>query len=513
MHLNIERDRPNWFSAIHPEPMKMPTVLAIDDDRGVRYFIQETFKTSDIRVCAANSADEGLQALERESPDVVLLDVMLPTSSGLEVFERIRKFDAKLPVIFITASGDSESAIEAMKGGAYDYLYKPLDVFKVRQCVGKALEMRRLMHVPVLLPSGNDGATVSDSLVGCSPQMLDVYKAIGRVAPQDVTVLITGESGTGKELIARAVYQHSQRARAPFLAVNCAAIHETLLESELFGHEKGSFTGADQRRIGKFEHCSGGTLFLDEVGDMSLMVQSKLLRILQEQKFERVGGNTSIEIDTRVLAATNRELAEMVAKGTFREDLFYRLNGFTIELPPLRKRDGDVQVLIEHFLPMCSRKMGKDVRTIAPEAIELLLAYSWPGNVRELQSVIKQAVLQTTGPVVLAEFLPKSVRTHGTNGAAANLKAPLAEELTTFIDERISSGSHQVYAESLELMERCLLRRILTETEGNQSKAAKILGITRASLRHKLRALHISMEHVVSIDEHESDDAAREDLN
>ncbi len=453
---------------------------------------------------APRSAEEGLEALERESPDVVLLDVMLPQTSGLEVFERIRKFDAKLPVIFITASGDSETAIEAMKGGAYDYLYKPLDVFKVRQCVGKALEMRRLMHVPVVMPSGNDDSTGSDALVGCSPQMLDVYKAIGRVAPQDVTVLITGESGTGKELIARAIYQHSQRAGAPFLAVNCAAIHETLLESELFGHEKGSFTGADQRRIGKFEHCSGGTLFLDEVGDMSLMVQSKLLRILQEQRFERVGGNASIQIDTRVLAATNRNLADMVAEGTFREDLFYRLNGFTIELPPLRKRDGDVQLLIEHFLPACSRKMGKDVRTIAPEALEMLLSYAWPGNVRELQSVIKQAVLQTTGPVVLPEFLPKSVRNRGAEGSAGQDKAPLAEELTTFIEERISAGSQQVYAEALELMERCLLQRILTRTEGNQSKAAKILGITRASLRHKLRSLQISMEHVVNIGESEA---------
>ncbi len=292
------------------------------------------------------------------------------------------------------------------------------------------------------------------------------------------------------------------------MAVNCAAIHETLLESELFGHEKGSFTGADQRRIGKFEHCSGGTLFLDEVGDMSLMVQSKLLRILQEQKFERVGGNTSIEIDTRVLAATNRDLAEMVAEGTFREDLFYRLNGFTIELPPLRKREGDVQLLIEHFLPICSRKMGKDVRTIAPDALDLLLSYGWPGNVRELQSVIKQAVLQTTGPVVLPEFLTKSVRFH-TESEAAKPSKPLADELGSFIESRISSGSNQVYAESLELMERNLLRRILTLTDGNQSKASKILGITRASLRHKLRALHISMEHTVNIGEDEPDEAAR----
>ena len=487
----------------------MPTVLVIDDDRIIRYFIEKTFETGDITVCSAMSADEGLQALESERPDVVLLDVMLPKTSGIEVFEQIRKRDPKLPVIFITASGDSETAIEAIKGGAYDYLYKPLDVAQVHESVGKALEMRRLMHVPVLLAPTNGDESSADVLVGRSPQMLEVYKAIGRVAPQNVTVLIQGESGTGKELIARAIYQHSQRAQAPFLAVNCAAIHETLLESELFGHEKGSFTGADQRRIGKFEHCSGGTLFLDEVGDMSLMVQSKLLRILQEQRFERVGGNATIEIDTRVIAATNRDLKSMVERGTFREDLYYRLNGFTIDLPPLRERERDVQLLIDHFLPISSRKMDKDVRSIAPEALDLLLAYPWPGNIRELQSVIKQAVLQTTGPIVLKEFLPKSVRSQDQSALKASSKVPSSPgELVKFIDERISSGSQDVYADTLELVEQCLLKRVLTHTEGNQSKAAKILGITRASLRHKLRALHVSMEHIVNVGQDEGDPRA-----
>jgi len=477
----------------------MSTVLVIDDDRGVRFFVQETFKNSDIRVLTASSADEGLSLLENESPDLVLLDVMLPKTSGLQVFDRIRAFDPKLPVIFITASGDSATAIEAMKGGAYDYLYKPLDVAQVRLCVEKALNMRRLMNVPVLLPNNQADGINSDLLVGRSAPMLDVYKAIGRVAPQDVTVLIQGESGTGKELIARAVYQHSQRSAGTFLAVNCAAIHETLLESELFGHEKGAFTGADQRRIGKFEHCSGGTLFLDEVGDMSLMVQSKLLRILQEQRFERVGGNTTIETDTRVIAATNRDLKQMVADGKFREDLLYRLNGFTIELPPLRERGSDVQLLIEHFLTGAARKMEKDVRSISPEAMDILLKYPWPGNVREMQSVIAQAVLQTTGPVVLPEFLPKSVHAGPVNGSATSHSAPVVGELANFIDMQIASGSQDVYADTLKMMELCLLKRVLTRTEGNQSKAAKILGITRASLRHKLQALHISMGHVVNV--------------
>jgi two-component system nitrogen regulation response regulator GlnG len=481
----------------------MSKVLVIDDDRVVRHLIQETFKDTDVRLAAAKNADEGLQELKSMAPDVVLLDQMLPSSSGLEVFEQIREFDAKLPVIFITSCNDSETAIEAIKGGAYDYLYKPLDVGQVRACVEKALEMRRLMNVPVLMQTGGSQPTSSDVMIGCSSPMLQVYKAIGRVAPEDVTVLITGESGTGKELIARAIYQHSQRSSAPFLAVNCAAIHETLLESELFGHEKGSFTGADQRRIGKFEHCSGGTIFLDEVGDMSPMVQSKLLRILQEQRFERVGGNTTIETDTRVIAATNRDLQEMVAKGTFREDLFYRLNGFTIELPPLRDREGDIQLLIEYFLNGCSQKMQKDVRTISPAALEILLGYPWPGNVRELQSMIRQAVLQTTGPVILPEFLPKAIRSQRAPGVSGRNGNSLGDGLTSFVDERIAAGSHEIYAEMLEMIERTMLKRVLARTEGNQSQAARMLGITRASLRHKLQSLGISMEHNVSIEEGE----------
>ncbi len=275
--------------------------------------------------------------LQREAqPDAALLDILLPKTSGLELFEELRAADAKLPIVFITSLASSETAIKAMTLGAFDYLLKPLDVARIRDLVGQALEIRRLMSIPVELPgtdSQADDATSpvrGDTLVGSSPQMQEVYKAIGRVAPQDVTVLIRGESGTGKELVARAVYQHSPRHKSQFLAVNCAAIPDALLESELFGHEKGAFTGADQRRIGKFEQCSGGTLFLDEIGDMSPLVQSKVLRVLQSQQFERVGGNQTITTDVRVIAATNRLLEKMVEEGEFRSDLYYRLSGFTI---------------------------------------------------------------------------------------------------------------------------------------------------------------------------------------
>ena len=269
------------------------------------------------------------------------------------------------------------------------------------------------MRVPAVIPEGGEAKEDADALLGRCPAMQEVYKAIGRVAPQDVTVLILGESGTGKELVARAIYHYSSRAKGPFLAINCAAIPETLLESELFGHEKGAFTGADRKRIGKFEQCHGGTLFLDEIGDMTPLTQTKILRVLQEQEFERVGGNEPIKADVRVIAATNRDLEKMVAEGTFRGDLYYRLNVFTIKLPPLRERGDDLPLLAEHFVRRFGRELKKDVRGIAPEAMELLRRYPWPGNVRELQSVIKQALLQATGPVLLPEFLPAAVRGQG----------------------------------------------------------------------------------------------------
>ncbi len=387
----------------------MPKLLVIDDDRTVLHLVSQVFRDSPITVLTAQTPDQAL-ALIDEKPDVVLLDIVLRECSGLELVHKIRDRDAKLPVVFITARGSSETAIEAMKLGAYDYLLKPLHVVKLRELVDRALKIRELMQVPVEIESGEAVAPSSDELVGRSMHMQEVFKAIGRVAPQDVTVLIHGESGTGKELVARAIYHHSRRADKHFLAVNCAAIPEALLESELFGHEKGSFTSADHRRIGKFEQCSGGTIFLDEVGDMSPLVQSKVLRVLQEQRFERVGGGETIQTDVRIIAATNRDLKQMATDGQFREDLYYRLNGFTIKLPPLRERGEDVELLIQRFLQRFSKEIGKSVRGLSPDATEILNRYPWPGNVRELQAVLRQALLQTTGPLILPEFLPDDVR-------------------------------------------------------------------------------------------------------
>jgi two-component system nitrogen regulation response regulator GlnG len=475
-------------------------LLVVDDDRAVRHTLRRVFEGNEVEVVTAATAEEGLLAARQRRPDVVLLDIMLPDRSGLETFGQIQELDPKVPVIFITAGEKSETAIKAMKLGAYDYLIKPLDSKQVRNLVSRAVQIRRSTHMPVDMAEpalGDDD--VREFLVGRCPAMQEVYKAIGRVASQDVTVLIRGESGTGKELVARAIYQYSARAKGPFLAVNCAAIPETLLESELFGHEKGSFTGAESKRIGKFEQCSGGTLFLDEIGDMSPLVQSKVLRLLQEQAFERVGGNETIRTNVRIIVATNRDLDRMVKDGEFRSDLYYRLNGFVIKLPALRERPEDVLVLLQHFLRRFSRELQKKVQGISPEALELLLQYPWPGNVRELQSVLKRALLQTTGEVLISEFLPDDVRQYVRGAHDAGGGASATHGATeAFIDGRIREHTEDLYAEAVALLERSLITRVLQHTKGNQSQAAKILGITRGSLRNKIRLCGIAIEHVVS---------------
>src|SRR5690349_15078096 len=469
----------------------MATILVIDDEASILHAFRRAFGDPEDTLQTASDGSEGLELVARCRPDVVVLDLNLPDMSGLDVFHRIRAIDARIPVIFITGQGTTESAIEAMKQGAFDYLLKPLDVAHVRELVERAAEISRLMRVPTLVAEEALAQGPADVLVGRSRAMQEVYKAIGRVAPQDLAVLILGESGTGKELVARAVYQHSRRAAGPFLAINCAAIPETLLESELFGHEKGAFTGADRKRIGKFEQCSGGTLFLDEIGDMTPLTQAKLLRVLQDGRFERVGGNETIRADVRIIAATNRDLAQMAAAGEFREDLYYRLGVVTIALPPLRERAGDLPLLVDHFLKRFSPEMGKEVVQVDPEALDLLCRYPWPGNLRELQSVLRQALLRAQGPVLLADFLPPAVRGEAPPEAGPRSAAIDWEE---FLDERLRAGSRDLYAEALALMERSLVTRVLRHTRGNQFQAAKILGITRGSLRTKIRTLGITIE-------------------
>src|SRR6059058_534210 len=386
----------------------MAHLLLIDDDPAlIPGQVRQAFPAPAHRVEVAATGAEGLERIGARPPDVILLDLGLPDQSGLEVYQHIRRLDARIPVIFVTVAKTADAAIEAMKQGAYDYLFKPLDPHQLRRVVGEALEVARRMREPAVVAETAADPDVDGAIVGSSPAMREVYKAIGRVAGQDVPVLITGESGTGKELVARAIYQHGPRAKAPFLALNCAAIPENLLESELFGHEKGAFTGADRRRIGKFEQVSGGTLFLDEVGDMPPALQAKVLRVLQEQAFERVGGSETIRTDVRLIAATHRNLKAWSDEGKFRLDLYYRRGRFTIHLPPLRERGDDLELLVQFYLRRVSRDLGREVREVAAEALERLRGYSWPGNLRELQSVLKQAFLRAHGPVLLPDFLPE----------------------------------------------------------------------------------------------------------
>ncbi|MCA9086696.1 MAG: sigma-54-dependent Fis family transcriptional regulator, partial [Planctomycetaceae bacterium] len=449
----------------------MPQLLVVDDEPLILETIRIAFADPDYEVLTAKNAESAVEIFQQNSPDVVLADIRLPDGSGLNLFERLHQLDARVPVILMTGHGSAGTAIDAMRAGAFEYILKPLDPDTLIPLVRSAAETSRMMRVPATLPS--DAATVKggDVLIGDCPAMQEVYRAIGRVAPQNVTVLIRGESGTGKEVVARAIYNYSQRSDRTFLAINCAAIPENLLESELFGHEKGAFTGADRRRIGKFEQCSEGTLFMDEVGDMTPLTQTKVLRALQNQEFERVGGNETIRTNVRLIAATNRNLEEMIEERTFRSDLFYRLNVYTIELPPLRDRGDDVRLLAQHFCAVFAKELDRNVTGLAPETLSLLQKYPWPGNVRELKNVLKRIMILDEP----AELTPAHFPAHILAGHNPR-----------------SGSRQQAFGTATGLMplsevERLQILYTLEMTENNKSKAARLLGISRQTLREKLR--------------------------
>jgi two-component system nitrogen regulation response regulator GlnG len=474
----------------------MPRLLVIDDEPNLQYSLVKSLQSDTLEVVAAATARQGIELVRRQPPDAVILDVRLPDMSGIDAFDEIRRIDPRLPVIIITAFSTTEIAIEAMKREAFEYLVKPVDFRQLRELVAKAVELSRVRHVPAVFKEDElPGDETVDRIVGQTPEMQEVYKAIGRVAPLDVPVLILGESGTGKELVARAIYQHSPRSQGPFLAINCAAIPEGLLESELFGHEKGSFTGADRRRIGKFEQAGKGTLFLDEIGDMTLPTQPMLLRLLQEQQFERVGGDETIRTDVRVIAATNQDLDAKVAAGRFRHDLLYRLKVFTIYLPPLRNRREDLPLLVAHFLKQLNHALGKHVNSVAPEAMRLLEAYSWPGNVRELQSAIKYAYVQSAGEVITPECLPAQIRGEATltRQLPARLEAATLD-VAQFVANSLRRGDSDIYQKVSAAVDRVVLETILRYAKGNQVEASELLGISRTTLRAKLRALGLAIE-------------------
>jgi two-component system nitrogen regulation response regulator GlnG len=478
----------------------MASILLIDDEPAIRHAFGRAFRTPAFQLKSVATIAEGLHALgESDNFDVVILDIHLPDSTGLQGFERVHALAPKVPIILITGHGTTDLAIEAIKRGAYEYLLKPLELDALRDLVARACASRRLQDAPAVAAEP-DSDVAGDALVGRCPAMQEVYKAIGRVAPTDATVLILGASGTGKELVARAIVHHSRRAGGPFLAINCAAIPENLLESELFGHERGSFTGADRRRVGRFEQCDGGTLFLDEVGDMTPLTQTKVLRVLQEQKFERVGGTETVHTNVRIIAATNADLEKLVAAGQFRADLYYRLNVFTVRLPTLADRLDDLDLLTSYFIRRFSRELGTTCPIVPAETLTALKRYPWPGNVRELQSVLKQSLLQLRGNVLLPEFLPTLA---GGPGTVASDES--GQYWDRFVAARLAVGSTLIYDEALAVMEREVLTRVLRATEGNQVQAARMLGITRGSLRTKIRLHKISIGRTVWSEDDQDD--------
>jgi len=518
-------------------------VLVIDDDSEIRYSLHRVLASRGYQVEAASSGEEGIEAAQRCAPEVIFLDNRMVGMSGIETLQHLRSASPGAMTILMTAFGTTQTAIEAMKYGAFDYIVKPFDVRKVLDLTARAVQSSRDLaaarnrYAPVL-----DSEDYKEGIVGSSEPMQEVFKMIGQVAASDVTVMITGESGTGKELVARGIYQHSHRADKPFMAVNCAAIPENLIESELFGHEKGSFTGASQQRQGRFEQCDGGTLFLDEIGDMALPTQTKILRALQEGEIQRVGGNDTIKVDVRLIAATNKNLEKMVESGEFREDLYYRLNVMRIRMPALRDRRGDIRALVDFMLQRLAKKRRARPIGISDDALRLLEAYNWPGNVRELENVIQRSVVVVQGDTILPRDLPREILDFGAAKGAAAGGVPAAVAPAAVAASAPAAGPEAPVseavapAEAVELIgtarkpqaappplaapaapsptaattlgdcydqlykvmrgenretilhdiERAMIERALAETGGNQVRASAILGITRATLRKRI---------------------------
>lgn len=475
----------------------MKKILVIDDEESVGYSFQRLFSDPGYKVLTAHSAAEGLIKFKKETFDLVILDVRLPDTSGLNVLRQIKELDSKAVVLIITAFGTTETAIEATRQGAYDYILKPFEIPKIKNVIEDALKCSHLMHTEVVLAPERNDQTTGDRMIGSSPVMQEVYKLIGRVAPSDVNVLLLGESGTGKELVARAIYQYSNRAQKPFLAVNCAAIPETLLESELFGYEKGAFTGAIRRRIGKFEQADGGFIFLDEIGDMSLATQAKVLRILQEGRFERLGGDQTHQVDVRIIAATNKDLEKGIKNSSFREDLYYRLKVITITLPPLRLRGQDVLELVSYFLDKYSVQLKKERLSFSREATKRLETYHWPGNIRELENVIKRAIVLAKGSIITEEIVAEEF---GRSGEQEPLTQTPAAAPQTISESEIEKYKGSLYEKIMEEAEKNLILQVLQNTGGNQVQATKILGISRTMLRDRIEKYGIKVETTIRKD-------------
>jgi len=490
------------------------SVLIIDDEKDVHYSFRRLLEKEPLEILSAESGDEGIRQARKAHPDLIVMDIRMGQQNGLDTLRELRQMNPKQLVIMMTAYGTSQTAIEAMKLGAYDYVLKPFDIPQLKDLLFEALAAARAMKQIATFPTKLNAEEIRQTIVGNSPAMQQVYKLIGQVAPTNTTILITGESGTGKELVARAIYQNGSRLNKPFIAINCAAIPENLLESELFGHEKGSFTGALAQRIGKFEQCDGGTLFLDEIGDMPLTTQTKILRVLQEGEISRVGNNQSIKTDVRIIAATNKDLWQAVQSKQFREDLFYRLNVVRVNLPPLRERTTDLPILTAYFINKFRLKHPTGPSQIAEEALAAIQAHTWPGNVRELENCVQRAMVLATGNTIMLANLPEEIsrgQRSGLSGAprpepvAPSSSAPATPTQTPPAPSTLSPGAEPTQndvAQAVETLfefarrnksfkllpaaERELIVRALAETSGNQVQAARLLGITRATLRKRV---------------------------
>jgi len=477
-------------------------VLLIDADVQVQQQVKDACAELQVELRHVDDIEAAIESIALSRPELVLLDVGLSRSDddGLANFSKLRDRWPRLCTILIAERARSEQAIQAMKRGAIDYLLKPLKHPALVSHIENALRISRNMTVPTVYESVSESP--GDRIVGQSPAMHEVFKLVGLIAPRDVNVLITGESGTGKELVAKALYHHSQRRDHPFLAVNCAAIPETLLESELFGHERGAFTGADMRRIGKFEQCTGGTLFLDEIGDLPLATQAKLLRVLQDGSFQRLGSAATIRCDVRIIAATNQNLVQLMDERRFRRDLYYRLKVTSIDLPPLRDREVDAVLLAHYFVKRFNPPMGTQIQRFSPEVLPVLLSHPWPGNVRELENVIKASLVVAQGNVFQVDFLPEEIRSVHRRAQAGVIPIPtrdgtipaegdLGQTCRRLLAHEPAHG--RLYKEVLRFAEREVIQACLTQTSGRLAPAARLLGITRTTLRKKMAELDIKV--------------------
>jgi len=472
----------------------MKTVLVIDDDEKICWAFKEFLEDEGFIAKVANNAEEGLQIIEDEKPDIVLLDVILPGMNGLDALKKIKQISPDTYVIIITAYKSPDTTIKSMQLEAYDFLPKPIDLDKVKGILDRAVksqEASRKIQQTQELSRELEG----ERLIGQSPAMQEIYKMIGSLTTNSVTVLLEGESGTGKELVAKSIHYNSKRKQNKFVAVNCGAIPDNLLESELFGYEKGAFTDATSRKLGKLEVADGGTLFLDEISNMSQALQVKLLRVLQEKEFERLGGNETIKVDIRTIAATNEDLAQAVQIGKFRNDLYYRLKLISLNLPPLRERKEDIPLLVDYFVKKANAEFDRNLKGVDDKVMEVLKKHDWPGNVRELENAIKSAAVTSRTDVILFEHLPKEIIDYTPKREKlSNLENSLSIVLKPIVERAAEMDYDSLYNQVIEKTESVLLKLILESTEGNQSQAASMLAISRTTLLKKIREYDLAKE-------------------